>query len=191
MDASPSTNPTTPGPILTADSDNLAQAFRKLHVQYSHAAAGRLSDLLRTQGVQDAAGFASVRKVAADCQVCKQNGPAPTHAAVTIPRATNFHDVVAVDLFFIPGTPPIPMLHAIDHFSRFSKCILLTTKTGAAACTAFLTWVVTFGAPRRLSHDEGGEVDNGLWRLLCERFGIHIEATAAPAPWSNGLCERR
>lgn len=47
-----------------------------------------------------------------------------------------------------------------------------------------------FGAPRRVRADDGGEFTNGLWRLIGDKFGIHLDATAAQAPWSNSVCER-
>lgn len=131
-----------------------------------------------------------MRLVVANCQVCKFNGPAPPHAAGTPPRANRFNILVDVDLFFLRGTPPIPVLYAIDHLSRFSKCNMLPLKTAKEAGNAFLSWVVTFGAPRDLLHDDAGEVVNDLWHLIGDRFGIQLDATAAQFQRRNGLYER-
>lgn len=176
------------GPLLTAQSPNLPAAARKLHIQYSHASADRLCALLRKQGSRDWAVLEAIRTAVAACQVCREHGPPPTHAVVTLPTNTAFNEALAVDLLFENGN--IPVLHTIDMHSRFSKCTVLPNKTSSAVCTAFLQWVVTFGAPARVLADGGGEFDSDLWPLLGDLFGTQMDSTAAQAPWSNGVCER-
>lgn len=156
-------------------------------MQDSHAAAGRLCGFLRLQGVRDGAVFASVRQMVDACQVCKLTSPAPTCSAVALPRAFRFDDLVAVDLIFLPGTPPIPVFHATDYFWRFFKCTLLSVKTATETGNVLVSWVVTFGAPGGRLHDDGGEFVNNLWRLIGDRFGIKLHATSTQSPWSNGL----
>lgn len=106
-------------PLLSAATDNLAQLARKLHIQCSHASADRLRALLLAQAVRDAAVFSTIRATVNGCAVGRKNGPAPTHAVVTMPRSSPFNELVALDLFFLPGSPPIAVLHAIDAHSRF------------------------------------------------------------------------
>lgn len=68
------------------------------------------------QGVRDSAAFAAVRHAVATCTICLKNAPAPAHAVVSMRVANSFNDHVAVDLFFLPGSPPQPVLHVIDLF---------------------------------------------------------------------------
>lgn len=63
-------------------------------------------------------------------------------------------------------------------------------KTVVTAVTAFLSWIVTFGAPVYALADGGSEFDNELFRFMRDRFGITLDSTAAQAPWSYGMCER-
>lgn len=182
--------PPSSSPILTEGTPELSGLVRKLHIQCSHASADRICAVLRTQGVRDSAVIRAVRDSVASCAICRRHSPAPTHAAVTLPTATSFNEVVAVDLFFLAGTPPVPVLHVICFFSRLSQCFLLAGKSAIEVGNAFLSWIVLFDAPHRLRADDRGDFSNGLWRLIGDHFGVHLDATAAQAPWSNGVCER-
>lgn len=160
-----------------------------LGVAGGHQLAGVAALAADTAPASPAALLASVRQVVDACQVCKLTGPAPPRSAVALPRVFCFDDLVAVDLFFLPGTPPIPVFHAIDYFWRFFKCTLLSVKTATETGNVLVSWVVTFGTPGGLLHDDGGEFVNRLWRLIGDRFGIKLHATSTQSPWSNGRCE--
>ena len=50
--------------------------------------------------------------------------------------------------------------------------------------------VATFGTPRSVLSDNGGEFDNKLLREVAELLGTSVATTAAESPWSNGIVER-
>ena len=54
----------------------------------------------------------------------------------------------------------------------------------------FAYWISTFGAPKKIISDNGGEFNNSEVRQLGETFNIKILTTAGESPWSNGVCER-
>ena len=53
----------------------------------------------------------------------------------------------------------------------------------------FKHWIAIFGAPTKILSDYGGEFNNKLLREVGELLGIYVAATAAEAPWSNGIVE--
>lgn len=105
-----------------------------------------------------------------------------------MPLASDFNETVAMDIKFIMGHP---ILHLIDHVTRYSAACRLNNKKPESVIQAILTiWIRIFGHPKYFLFDNGGEFDNGEMKQLCEKFNIHIKTTAAESPWSNGLCER-
>ena len=54
----------------------------------------------------------------------------------------------------------------------------------------FQIWISVFDSPKKFLVYNGGEFNNHEFISLCENVNIHICATAAEAPWSNGLLER-
>ena len=84
--------------VLTKHTPDLDRAAAKLHSQYGHSSAPRLQALLRQAKVTDGEVFAAVTAAARGCDVCARTGPRPSRPLVSIPRALQFNDAVAVDL---------------------------------------------------------------------------------------------
>ena len=79
----------------------------------------------------------------------------------------------------------------IDVFSRFSVSTFVRSKDKNVIADGVLRhWVATFGTPRLVFSDNGGEFNNDLLRDVAELLGTSVATTAAESPWSNGVCER-
>ena len=175
---------------LKVDSDcDLVKIAEKLHSQFSHPPAHRLIKLVKNSNWPEKDKLISlIRIVSADCRTCKEYKVTPPRPVVGLNMATEFNEVVAMDLKFFEGKI---ILHLIDHLSRFSAATLIPSKKPEVVIDAiFDIWIKVFGPPKKYFSDNGGEFNNSEFRDLCEAMNIVIKTTAAEAPWSNGLCER-
>ena len=78
----------------------------------------------------------------------------------------------------------------MDEFSRFSNTVIIKRKS-TDIIKMFLKYCISlFGSPSTIFSDSGGEFVSKEFIDFCENFNMKIKATAAEAPWSNGICER-
>ena len=107
---------------------------------------------------------------------------------MSFPLATEFNETIAMDIKFINSRP---VLHLIDHATRYSRACLLANKKPMSVVQAIIThWIQVFGQPTQFLTDNGGEFVNSELIELAEKFNIVLKTTAAESPWSNGLCEK-
>ena len=161
----------------------------KLHKQFGHASSERLAQLLRNAGTTDKETLNLLRTVCDSCEVCLINKRPPPKPVVGLPLATEFNEMVAVDLHELEnGTW---YLHIIDEFTRFSAGSIMKSKKSSEFVQNFLKhWIAVYGPPKCLYSDNGGEFNNEEVRDMAENFNIEIKTTAAYSPWSNDLIER-
>ena len=85
--------------------------------------------------------------------------------------------------------PSLWFLHIIGEFTHFSSATIIRSKT--AVIKKFLQcWISLFGAPQKVTSDNGGEFDSNEFRDLWENFNIVVKTLPAYSLWSNGLCEK-
>ena len=161
----------------------------KLHSQFSHPTADKLIKLVNSAGMgEDRELVGAIRAVTDSCQICKEYRRPPPRPVTGLSLATQFNDVVAMDLKMFKGKW---ILHLIDHVSRFSAASFIKSKNPREIIQKnFNIWISVFGPPQKFLSDNGGEFNNHEFQTLCESFNIKVLTTAAKAPWSNGLCER-
>ena len=176
--------------IQDADSKKIAD---KLHRQFCHCSADRLSRLVRSSNMwghdREKQIIESIIEVSNACNVCKRFKRAPAVPVVSLPLASDFNEVVAMDLIVLANGKYV--LHLIDMFTRFSAaCVRSSKKKDVIADAIMKIWISYFGRPSKFLADNGGEFANSEYSDMCEAFGINIMRTSAESPWSNGLCER-
>ena len=175
-------------PINPKDMDTSRKQIEKLHKQFAHPRSEKLKQLIKTSGVSDKGIDKIVDIVSEGCDICKRFKKPHPRPIVAMPLATDFNETVAMDIKFIQG---YPILHIIDHVTRYSAAARVNSKKPEAVIQCVLNhWIRIFGHPKSFLVDNGGEFDNEELKDMCEKFNIHIRTTAAESPWSNGLCER-
>jgi len=160
----------------------------KLHKQFGHPSTEKLVKLVRDAGMEDSSLEKCIADVVRDCEVCcryKKPRPSPV---VSIPLATKFNELVALDL---KACGKVHFLVMVDHATRFCAAVVINNKKAETIVKGiFLAWVSIFGAPKKIFSDNGGEFNNSDMRELGEQFNVKVMTTAAESPWSNGVCER-
>ena len=115
----------------------------------------------------------------------KRTKPRPV---VALPLATQFNEVVAMDIKEIKG---YKVLHMVDHATRYSVAAVLKTKEAKEIVSVvYRCWIAYFGAPKSFLTDNGREFDNSHFREMAQSMNSIVRTTAAHSPWSNGLNER-
>lgn len=163
----------------------------KLHRQFGHCHESRLIRLIDSSKIWRNTEQISkiVKEVSENCDVCKRYKRRKLRPIVSIPLASEFNQIVAMDL--ITYEQGIWILHLIDLFSRYSvACVRRSKKQEVMIDAIMKMWISYFGQPRKFLADNGGEFLNEDYREMCEMFNIEEAKTAAESPWSNGICER-
>ena len=160
----------------------------KLHRRFAHASSDRIISLLRNAGQIDLELEAELRNICKQCDFCLKHSRSAPRPIVSLPLATQFNELIAMDLKKIEG---VWVLHCLDYLTRFSAGHTISSKDPDEVIGKFfLVWVSTFGAPRKVLSDNGGEFKGKKWDSFCETFNVTHKPTAAESPFSNGICER-
>ena len=175
--------------VSESDSKEKEKVASKLHSQFAHPTPEKLIKLISAAGMgNDIELIKAIKFISRNCDICKSYRKSAVKPIVSMPLASEFNEVVALDLKFYRGKI---ILHLIDHVSRFSAAaVVRSKKPSEIIAKIFQCWISVFGPPKRFLHDNGGEFVNSEFLELCESFNIVVLTTAAESPWSNGLCER-
>ena len=173
---------------LIGDEKDIKKMATKLHLQFGHAPAHRIIQLLKDAGKQDEKLFKQINSVVEECDTCKIYHKAKNRPVVSFNLAKDFNEVISMDLKFIESHG---ILHIIDNATKFSSAAVLKCKKKEEIVEKiFLHWIQIFGSPENFFSDNGGEFNNELMRELGELLNTRVLTTAAESPWSNGVTER-
>ena len=152
----------------------------KPHKQFAHPSAKRLKTLLEDAGVYDNDCQKVLDKLQETCDVCLKFKRTPSRPVVSIPLATNFNEVMVMDLKeLVKGK--IWFLHLIDAATCFSLAAVIYNKHAATVINkVMLPWIASgFGAPGMFLADNGSEYETEESRDMYENLNIQVQNTTA------------
>ncbi|XP_077553578.1 uncharacterized protein LOC144168479 [Haemaphysalis longicornis] len=111
----------------------------------------------------------------------------------TFPQLSGRFEHVHLDIIgpFPQAGPYRYCLTAIDRYTRWPEAWPLEGITAEDVASAFFTgWIARFGAPRRVTTDQGRQFESHLFRLLGLTIGFERLRTTSYHPCANGMIER-
>ena len=168
-----------------------SEIAKKLHRCFAHPSADRLLRMVNAAGDKwsnDDNLKKEIRIISERCDICKMFKKPPARPVVGLPMASEFNEVVAMDLKQYKGKL---ILHLVDLCTRLSAAVFIPNKKASTIVKSlFQTWICIYGSPIKFMSDNGGEVANTEFLSLCESFNITVKTKAAESPWSNEIVER-
>ena len=95
----------------------------KLHKQFGYASTRNLENLLKRAGTPIIKLANITDKVVSHCKICQKYKKTIPRPAVSLPKANDFNDTLAMDLHQLKQN--LWYLHLIDEFSRFSNAVII------------------------------------------------------------------
>ena len=168
--------------------------YRELHDEMGHLGSERVFQLANQRFYWPGMRTDIEHYATRVCQCLKQKRPhvqsrAPMASIVT----TQPFELISIDFVHLErsagGYEYILVL--MDHFTRYSQAY--ATKNKAAHTVAeklYNDFILKFGYPARIHHDQGGEFENQLLNSLEKICGVRHSRTTPYHPQGNGQVER-
>ena len=125
------------------------------------------------------------------CEGCIMRMKTPDRPAVALPLATDFNQVLTMDLKIWNANKNQYIFYMIDAFTRYTVATVINRKTPYQVINGiFEKWIQYFGIPNKVLSDNGGEFSNAEMIEVSNKLNLKLFTTGAHSPWQNGICER-
>ena len=177
--------------LTTADEKTQYKLLDKIHKQFGHRPKPLFVNLLKSCEKWQEKFSPMLDKIIARCEGCIMRKRAPDKPAVAMPLATDFNQVVTMDLKIWDKNKHQYILYLIDAFTRYTVATVITRKTPDQVINAiFEKWIQYFGTMDKILTDNGGEFSNAEMLEVSNKINLKLFTTGAESPWQNGLCEK-
>lgn len=168
--------------------------YKSLHNDLGHLGSERVLQLARSRVYwprmqKDVEEYTQKR---CRCLIQKKTRQQEVAPLVSIHSSTSM-ELVSIDYLHLEkssgGYEYIFLI--VDHFTRYAQAFPTKNKSAlTAAKHLFNDFILKFGLPARLMHDQGREFENRLFREMENFCGIVKARTTPYHPQTNGTCER-
>uniref|UniRef100_H3ALT9 Gypsy retrotransposon integrase-like protein 1 n=1 Tax=Latimeria chalumnae TaxID=7897 RepID=H3ALT9_LATCH len=158
------------------------RVYQELHEEMRHLGTDRVVSLARECFYWPWMKRDIEHQITHVCQCLKQRKPnQPTRAPMCSIQTTEPFELISIDFLHLEKSKGgyEYILVVMDHFTRFAQVYPTRNKTGrTTADKIFNDFVLKFGFPKRIHHDQGGKFENQLFSRLQQYCKIvHLNRT--------------
>ena len=170
------------------------RVYEELHENMGHLGADRVIELARERFYWPFMRADITHYVTKVCQCMKQRKPAVhVNAPLQLIISTGPFQLVSLDFVHLePSSGGYQYtLVIMDHYTRFAQAYAMHDKSAkTAADKLFNDFIMRFGLPEAIHHDQGGKFENKLFYNVEKLSGVRHSRTTSYHPQGNGQVER-